>query len=138
VCWYCWQLAKGGDGSLPEPELDDESAAGASVPLELPHAGRVNSRRDGATRRLIEQLTRALGPPIAAPEMVSAGNGEVERARYRVFRWACPACNAGYEDELDFYSPFVVDSDGLVWCEAPHCSGEHLAATIRELVRRAA
>jgi hypothetical protein len=27
VCWYCWQRAHGGDGSVPEPESDDDRAA---------------------------------------------------------------------------------------------------------------
>jgi hypothetical protein len=87
-----------------------------------------------AARLLIDGLTRALGPPVSTPELISAGGGKLERARYRVFRWRCPSCYGGEEDPQQIYRPFVVDSDGRVWCEAPHCSADELAATVREVV----
>jgi hypothetical protein len=92
-----------------------------------PKVGRVTR----ATHTLIERLAHALGPPIATPEIVSADGGKLQRARYRVWRWACPACGAGYDDELGLYSPLVVDSDGRVWCDANQCSAEAIAAGVK-------
>jgi hypothetical protein len=85
-----------------------------------------------ATRLLIDGLTRALGSPVATPELISVGGGKLERARYRVFRWRCPSCRAGESDPDLIWRPFVVDSDGRVWCDAPACSTDELAATIRK------
>jgi hypothetical protein len=89
-----------------------------------------------ATRALIDKLSRVLGPPVCTPEYVMASDyretHRLERARYRVFLWACPACLGG-EGEPP-YKPFVVDSDGRVWCKGPGCSAEELAATIRTLL----
>jgi hypothetical protein len=84
-----------------------------------------------ATRLLIDGLTRALGPPVATPEWISADGGEPQRARYRVFRWRCPSCHAGESDPDLIWRPFVVDSDGRVWCGGPHCSTDELLATLR-------
>lgn len=89
-----------------------------------------------ATRELIDKLSRVLGSPTSTPEYVMAWDyretHQLERARYRVFRWPCPACLGGENDPL--YRPFVVDSEGRVWCKAPGCSAEELAATIRTLL----
>lgn len=86
-----------------------------------------------ATAGLLEQLTKTLGPPVATPEFLSAGGGKLERARYRVFRWRCPACGGGWDDPELSWRPFVIDSDGKVWCEAPGCSEAELAAVLRDL-----
>jgi hypothetical protein len=85
-----------------------------------------------ATTKLVEQLTRAIGAPVATPAVISVGNGEVDRARYRVFRWRCPACGGGRDDPI--YRPLVVDTDGRVWCEAPGCPVEQHAVTLRGIV----
>jgi hypothetical protein len=79
------------------------------------------------TAALIDALTRSLGPPVATPEWISVGAGKRERARYRVFRWRCPACQGGWGDPDLIWRPLVVDSDGNVWCEAPGCSDDRLA-----------
>jgi hypothetical protein len=84
-----------------------------------------------ATRTLIDRLTVSLGAPIATPAMIGAGKGKLEPPAYRVFRWPCPACHAGYNDPLGLYSPFVADSGGRVFCEACHCSATEIAAAIR-------
>jgi hypothetical protein len=93
-----------------------------------------------ATSELIDKLSRVLGPPTSTPEYVMASDyretHRLERARYRVFRWPCPACLGGYDDAG--YKPFVVDSDGRVWCKGPGCLAEELAATIRTLLAVAA
>jgi hypothetical protein len=105
---------------------------------ELPPAPRRSRRRDdvgpddpAAAPRLIERIARVLGPAIATPEMISVGDGKRERARCRVFRWVCPACGAGYEDELELYRPFTVDTDGRVSCTASQCSPEAIAAAVK-------
>lgn len=88
-----------------------------------------------AARTLIDTLARALGPPVATPEFVCVGAGKRERARYRVFRWVCPSCGGGRDDPELIWRPFVVDSDGRVFCDVAGCSQEQLAATVRNLLR---
>jgi hypothetical protein len=63
-----------------------------------------------ATTKLVEQLTRAIGAPVATPAVISVGNGEVDRARYRVFRWRCPACGGGRDDPI--YRPIRTVGSG--------------------------
>jgi hypothetical protein len=87
-----------------------------------------------ATTRLIDALGGVLGPPVATPEFVCAANGKLDRARYRVFRWVCPSCGGGRDDPELIWRPFVVDSDGRVFCEARYCSEEKLVATLRTLL----
>jgi hypothetical protein len=82
-----------------------------------------------ATVKLIALFTRALGPPVATPEWVVAGNGRLERAPYRVFRWICPVCGAGADDPI--YRPLVIDSEGVVCCDASRCSTKSIAAEVR-------
>ncbi len=77
---------------------------------------------------LIAWFTRALGPPIATPEMVTGADGQLERAQYRVFRWRCPACRGGSDDWL--YRPMVINSDGRVFCDASSCSADQIAEAI--------
>jgi hypothetical protein len=88
-----------------------------------------------ATAALVERLTRTIGEPVATPELVRAMGGKLVRSRYRVFRWRCPACGGGTGDPI--YRPFVVDSDGRVWCQAAGCSEAELARTLRALSRSA-
>lgn len=57
-------------------------------------------------------------------------HGKLERAQYRVFRWPCPICGAGYDDPI--YRPLVIDSDGRADCEASHCSIERIGAKVRD------
>jgi hypothetical protein len=120
VCWDCWARAHGSDGSVPEPT--DPAAP-------LPGHGRILASRE--TRKLIDQLEVALGPAVATPECIGAGRA---RARYRVFRWCCPACGGGTEDLQGIYRPFAVDSDGHVWCSAPGCREDQFETTVRNLI----
>lgn len=82
---------------------------------------------------LVERFTRALGPPVATPEWVMAADHRetrrLERARYRVWRWRCPVCGAGYGDPI--WRPLLIDSDGRMVCEASQCSEDSIAAEIR-------
>jgi hypothetical protein len=91
-------------------------------PLEPPARSAVSESR--STRELIDRLERALGPAVATPE----------HRGYRVHRWCCPACGGGLDDPQWIWRPFVVDSDGRVWCEAPGCRRNELEATLRRLV----
>ena len=118
------------------PQAASDSSAYDRLPAERRVAATAAAKARRAVPALVEQLTRALGPPIATPELVAGDDGRLVRAEYRVFRWPCPACHAGYDDPNPIYSPFVVDSDGRVWCEAPYCSG--LDAVLRDLLRAAA
>jgi hypothetical protein len=94
--------------------------------IEVPPRRRVpGAAVNRTTLELIARLTRALGAPAATPEWVSAGDGQLERARYRVFRWRCPACRGGYDDWL--YRPLTVDSDGRVFCGASFCTADQIA-----------
>lgn len=83
-----------------------------------------------ATRLLVERFERALGPPVCTPDWIMGDRG-LERARYRVFRWVCPVCEAGYDDPLGLYRPLVIDSDGRVGCDASGCPLEEIAAEVR-------
>ena len=85
-----------------------------------------------ATISLIATFTRAMGPPVATPDWLRSGDGQYERAKYRVFRWTCPRCHAGWDDPI--WRPLVIDSDGRVRCEASRCSAEAIAQEIRVLL----
>ena len=85
-----------------------------------------------ATIELIATFTRAMGPPVATPEWISVRSGCIERAQYRVFRWTCPCCHAGWDDPI--WRPLVIDSDGRVRCEASSCPVESIAREIRALL----
>lgn len=89
-----------------------------------------NTKR--ATSELVKGFTRALGAPIATPDRKRTVDGRLELARYRVHRWRCPACGAGWDDPI--YRPMVVDSDGNVWCAASGCSATAIAVAARELL----
>lgn len=86
------------------------------------------------TLRLLAHFSRALGDPAATPEWVCARDGELERARYRVFRWRCCVCRGGWDDPDGIWRPLVIDSDGHVRCEAAGCSPERIAAAVRVLL----
>jgi hypothetical protein len=144
ACWHCWQAAHGGDGTIPEPEVEEfvdfeDVAAVASALAAVPE--RVPTRTKGlgtAVRELVERLERALGPSVCTPEWVMAADyretRRLERARYRVFRWRCPSCGGGEDDPLQIYRPFVVDSDGNVRCDARGCYPDRLEARLRDLI----
>lgn len=87
-----------------------------------------------AVPRLVERFERALGPAVATPERIMGELG-LERARYRVFRWACPVCGAGYDDPV--YRPLLIDSDGNVCCETSGCASERIAARVRDEIESA-
>jgi hypothetical protein len=55
----------------------------------------------------------------------------LERARYRVWRWRCPACGGGEDDPQRIWRPLAVDSEGDVWCEASRCSADMIARAVR-------
>jgi hypothetical protein len=61
------------------------------------------------TAAAIERLSAALGPPVCTPELLADGQGGLERAHYRVWKWPCPACGAGEDDP--FWRPLTVDSN---------------------------
>lgn len=84
-----------------------------------------------STEKLVERFTRALGEPVATPEQIVEADGRLGRARFRVFRWPCPVCCAGYDDPLGLYRPLVIDSDDHVHCTASDCSLERIAAEVR-------
>jgi hypothetical protein len=86
------------------------------------------------TRELVDRLERALGPAACTPAWVMGADRQLEAARYRVWRWRCPSCLGGEEDPLQLYRPFVVDSDGRVWCEGRACFPDRLQATLCELI----
>jgi hypothetical protein len=143
VCWHCWQAAHGGDGTIPEPEIEEFELVKRNGTGPHRDPARAASRRDldgmsRATRELIDALERALGPAVCTPVWVMASDyresRRLERAKYRTFAWRCPSCGGGEEDPLQLYRPFVVGSDGRVWCEARGCFEDWLEATLRELV----
>jgi len=72
----------------------------------------------------------AMGPPVCTPEWIMGSDRRLERAGYRVFRWICPRCATG--DHI--HRPFVIDTDGKVWCEACRGSEEQLAQAIKWLL----
>jgi hypothetical protein len=135
VCWHCWQAAHGGDGTIPEPEGDEFEFDGwpTDEPDEPPQRS-----SPAEVRELIEALGRALGPAVCTPEWVMSADyrqtRQLERAKYRVFRWRCPSCGAGEDDPLQLYRPFAVDSDGRVSCGARGCHADRLEATLRGLL----
>jgi len=88
-----------------------------------------------AATLVVERFERALGSAVATPEQIMGDRG-LERARYRVFRWVCPVCGAGYGDPI--YRPLVIDSDGRVGCEASNCSVEQIAAKVADALDVAA
>jgi hypothetical protein len=81
---------------------------------------------------LIRRLTDALGPPVSTPDLIRGDDGQLERSRYRLHRWRCPACRAHWSDLI--YRPLVVDSAGRFYCDASQCSAEAIAAAVRELL----
>lgn len=117
VCWPCW-CKRTGLG----PRLHHRGAGA------LPEGQAVTT----ATAALIRRLTDALGPPVSTPDLVRGADGQLERSRYRVYRWRCPACRAHWDDRI--YRPLVVDSDGRVYCDASQCSAEAIAAAVRPLL----
>jgi len=62
------------------------------------------------------------------------GEGKLERAKYRVFRWRCCVCKGGWDDPDGIWRPLVIDSDGDVRCEAAACSPERIAVEVRTLL----
>jgi ribosomal protein L37AE/L43A len=116
VCWPCW-MKRTGLGRTP-------THRGAGVPKD--------QAVTTATAALIRRLTDALGPPVSTPDLVRGDAGQLERSRYRLHRWRCPACRAHWDDRI--YRPLVVDSDGRVYCDASKCSAEAIAAAVRELL----
>jgi hypothetical protein len=87
---------------------------------------------NATTAALIERLTRALGPPVSTPDLVRGAEGRLERPRYRVHRWRCPACGAHWNDPI--YRPLVVDSSDRVYCQASQCSAEAIGSAVRALL----
>jgi hypothetical protein len=116
-CWPCWCAAAGVD---PSP---------GQTPQTRGHAPR-------AVASLLSKLSRALGDPVATPEVVNDGSGGRERARFRIFRWACPVCGAGRDDAL--YRPFSLTSDGAVTAECCGADAEQIATNVRHLLDVAA
>ncbi len=89
----------------------------------------------GPAERLLEALTRALGPAISTPEVTVGDSGRLERSRYRVHRWGCPVCRTGGPGSGDpIYRPLVLDSEGELHCQACHCSPEAIGCAVRELL----
>jgi hypothetical protein len=66
---------------------------------------------------VVEFFTSKLGPPIATPEWVMGPDGLVP-ARFRIFIWDCPVCEAGRNDPAGLYRPFSIDTDGNMHCSA--------------------
>jgi hypothetical protein len=87
-----------------------------------------------ATAQLIERFTRAPGKPVATPEWISAGDGRLERATYRVWRWGCPVCCEHLDDPRGIYRPLSIDSDGNVQCSATGCDPEEIARHIGDML----
>lgn len=87
---------------------------------------------------LIARLTFALGPTACTPEWVMAPNyretRRLERARYRVWRWRCPACGGGDDDPDRIWRPLAIDSRGSVWCEAGRCTQDEIARAVRHVL----
>lgn len=70
-----------------------------------------------ATRTLIQRLTERLGPAVETPEWIDAGDGTLEPARYRVFRWCCAACHGGFDANGKLLLPPIRGRDDT----AGHC-----------------
>jgi hypothetical protein len=85
-------------------------------------------------KKLVAHFSRALGDPVATPEWISVGEGKLERAKCRVFRWRCCVCKGGWDDVDGIWKPLVIDSDGDVRCEADGCSPERIAVEVRTLL----
>jgi hypothetical protein len=115
ICWPCWCKRAGYD------------------PLR---ADRPTTRRSAQRDvfRFVERLSECLGPPVSTPELISVGDGKLERARYRVFRWCCPACGGGESDPDRIWRPFFVDSDGAVTCNALGCLADRRDDVLRGLL----
>jgi hypothetical protein len=87
---------------------------------------------------IVRRLTALLGRPDATPEWIQDADGNRTKSRYRVWRWACPACGAGSDDVghrcggygVITYRPMVVDSTGRCWCK-------ECAATPQEILAAA-
>ena len=121
LCWVCWVTRS---GLRPIPAR--ESAKGASPKL---------------VAQVVERFTRALGEPVCTPEWIADGNGGLERAKYRVWRWDCPLCRSGERDPDRIYRPFAIASDGEAWCDSCEASAAEvrreiqIALDVRELHR---
>ena len=70
---------------------------------------------------VIERVTMALGPPLAAPERTGG-------RPHMTWRWACPACGAGEDDPLE--RPLMLSGEGWFRCQASGCSADAVATAI--------